>query len=304
MASRRNEGHALLWVGMALAGVFLALLLLGGGVAALWALGYLGPRRDPEAAGGKPSFTVPTPAGNGAAPFLPAGNPFANAGRGRLTAANCDKLKPGMTEAEVRALLGPPLSALQLSDVRGAGGLAERMVDTWPAKGITYAEGGEVVLWVYFNAAGRVVGALGTVEGKAVAVMVPPKDPFDNLRPGQMPNPFDRFPANPFLPGGMPPPGAPGGGMPAPPANPFAPAGPPAPAPPVLTRALYDRVQNGMSDAEVIAVLGQPTSKLGPQLNALGIQSTDSWQWSAGRASVKVHFRADRVFGKEAYNLP
>ena len=289
MASRRSEGHTLLWAGMGCGGAFLALLLLGGGVAALWALGYLGPRRGADAAGaradGKPD-TFPV------LPALPAGNPFANVLPGRkLTVANCEKVKPGMTEAEVRALLGPPVAEVPLFDVRGAGGLAERLADQWPVKGLSYAEGGND-LQVHLNRAGQVVMVTGTVDGKGIFAMAPLKSPFDNLPPGQMPSPFDRFPANSF------------GGMPGFPPGPFAPpGGAGAPAAPALSEALYNRVQFNMSEAEVAAVLGPPTMKLGPQLMPGGRQSADTWQWTAGAASVKVHFRDGRVVGKQSANL-
>src|ERR1700730_8314133 len=99
MTSRRSEGHLLLWVSLAFGGGLLALLLLGGGVATLWALGYLGPRRNADAAGAKPGFTghgLPRAGGAPALPALPVDNPFANPARGRLTAANCEGLKPGL----------------------------------------------------------------------------------------------------------------------------------------------------------------------------------------------------------------
>jgi hypothetical protein len=200
--TRRSGGRALLWVGMGCGGAALAVLVLGGGVAAQWALGYLGPKREADVASAKPAAP--------AAPVLPALPALPAPTRGRLSAANCEKLKLRMTEAEVKALLGPPAGELQLFDVRGAGGLAERLAEQWPTKGLSYAEGGEVVLWVYLNRTGQLVMVAGAVEGKAIFMKEPTKDPFDNLRPGQMPPPFERFPANPFMPGGAaPPPGAP-----------------------------------------------------------------------------------------------
>lgn len=211
MTRRRGESRALLWVGMGCGGALLAVLVLVGGVAALWALGYLGHRRGADS-GGPKSDWAEAAAPNPVAPFLPAGNPFVPR---KLTAAHCAKLKLDMTEAEVRALLGRPTVEMPgLADVKGMGGMAERMADQWPVKVFSYQEGANNLL-VHFNRTGRLVLAQGEVEGRPV-MLVKFVNPFDNLPPGQPPPPFERFPANPFFPGGMP-------GMP--PGNPFAPPG-------------------------------------------------------------------------------
>jgi hypothetical protein len=212
MTRRRSEDRTLLWVGMGCGGAFLALLVLGGGVTALWALGHLGHRRGADAAGAGPE-RAPNPV----VPFLPAGNPFVLR---RLTAAKCAKLKLDMTEAEVKALLGPPTAEMPgIADVKGMGGMAERMADQWPVKVFSYQEGANQ-LWVHFNRTGHLVLAQGEVDGQPVA-LVRWLNPFENLPPGELgkQKPFERFPANPFFPGGMPgmPPGGPG--------NPFAPPG-------------------------------------------------------------------------------
>jgi hypothetical protein len=193
---------------MGCGGAALAVLVLGGGMAVLWAVGYRGARREAEGAGDKPGFTIPLPAPNDVVPPLPAGNPFAPA-RGRLSAASCAKLKAGMTEAEVRALLGPPAAEIPFADVRSMGGMAAGLADQFPAKILTYQEGAND-LQVSLNVHGRLVMVTGTVEGKPVFVMAPLKGPFENLPPGQPPPPpFERFPPHPFLPGGAPAPGAP-----------------------------------------------------------------------------------------------
>lgn len=227
MTRRRGEDRTLLWVGMGCGGAFLALLVLGGGVATLWALGYLGHRRGADAAGAPPDLAPAAP--NPAMPFLPAGNPFANPPANpfvlrRLTATKCAKLKLDMTEAEVKALLGPPLREMPgLFDVKGMGGMAEGMADQWPVKVFWYMEGDNQLV-VHFNRSGHLVMANGEVDGQPV-FLVRVINPFDKIPPGELgkQKPFERFPANPFFPGGMP--GMPPGGPPGMPGNPFAPPG-------------------------------------------------------------------------------
>lgn len=217
MPRRGGEDHTLLWVGLGCGGALLGLLVLGGALTTLWALGFLPHRRS---AGAKPE-AAPAATPGPVVPFVPAGNPLAPLRpSGRLTAANCEKLKPGMTEAEVRAILGPPTSEVRMPDMRGMGGVPAEAVEMFPAKVLNYQEFFNQ-LQVSVNAAGRVAAINGMVGGRIFQEMAPPKGPNDNPPQGQQPAaPFGPFPGMPFPPGGVP-------GMPG---NPFAPpCGPPAP---------------------------------------------------------------------------
>jgi hypothetical protein len=268
MADRRSESHFLLWAGLGCGGAALALLVLGGGVTALWALGYLGPRRGRDVASAGPGAAPVAPAvDNAGPPGGPPANPFGNPAGGRLS-ANGDKLRLGMTEAEVRGLLGEPMMAIDLP--AELANMAGRVGDQMPAKSLHYVEGPNVI-GVHLNSAGRLIRASGALNGKVVLLGEAAGNPFAgvNVAPGVPPNPF-----------------APGGGAPA----------------PAVSRTLFDRVRHGMSEAEVLAVLGPPTAKLGPLAHPR-LQTTDTWQWTAGLTGIKVHFRDGRVVGKDGYNL-
>lgn len=59
-----------------------------------------------------------------------------------------------------------------------------------------------------------------------------------------------------------------------------------------LTEENFARVQDGMTEQEVIAILGKPTESQG--VNVLGV-SGGAWRWSDRNAVVAVHFVNGKV---------
>jgi hypothetical protein len=75
---------------------------------------------------------------------------------------------------------------------------------------------------------------------------------------------------------------------------------------PMLTGAVAKQMQ-GKTQAEVLAALGPPTQRLGPQtVRTLRreLVSSDSWKWDQGRGYLILHFRDGKVFGTRSVNLP
>jgi hypothetical protein len=58
-----------------------------------------------------------------------------------------------------------------------------------------------------------------------------------------------------------------------------------------VTRAMFNRLEKctpNTTEAEVIAIVGWPPKRLGPQQIAPGLNSTDTLQWSNGRSTITV----------------
>jgi hypothetical protein len=70
-----------------------------------------------------------------------------------------------------------------------------------------------------------------------------------------------------------------------------------------LTRGLYDSLKLGMSEAESLVQLG-PGTPLGPQTMRNGKKSTTSWKYVDGPASITLHFVDEKLVEKEDVNLP
>jgi DNA-directed RNA polymerase subunit RPC12/RpoP len=79
-----------------------------------------------------------------------------------------------------------------------------------------------------------------------------------------------------------------------------------APGPSRVTMGKAFSLKKGMSSDEVVRQLGEePTKKLGPQLMPDGTRSADTWQWSNGNGTLKVHFDANRkVIATKDKDLP
>jgi hypothetical protein len=224
----------------------------------------------------------------------------------RLTRANYDKVYPGMPEAELLALLGRPTKvddSMQAEAIRMAARLGVPAAQVQFSKRLIWERGGNSAR-ILVSADGLVVEKEGQFQAPPAVAVAPPA------------------PVNPLAPPVVQPPPVvdPPVVVPPPPATKASPANPPPPKadppPPVvvpdggrppLTSTLAKAMQ-GKTEAEVLAVLGAPTVRLGPQTFRVGrstFRSADSWQWlEPGGGYLILHFRNGTVFGTRSRNLP
>jgi hypothetical protein len=222
-----------------------------------------------------------------------------------VTKENYEKIKDGMSESEVTNILGSPTKS---NDLLG------NKISVWEddKKAI-------MITFVNNKVAGRLfvdgeefaaamnnmkIGGPNTNpfgdQKKETTVFKPPTDPIKNNNPNNNPwnmgdnankNPNN----NPFPPNKNP------NNNPFPPNknpnnNPFQPKNQPVADPTKCTKANLERVQNGMTLAEVSAILGPPTTN-----NALGDVNFLDWK-EQGQffPLVTIHMRGGKVTAKFA----
>jgi outer membrane protein assembly factor BamE (lipoprotein component of BamABCDE complex) len=71
-----------------------------------------------------------------------------------------------------------------------------------------------------------------------------------------------------------------------------------------LTRALADSLKPGTDLQDVLIQLGPVGQQLGPQDMPSGKKSTESWKYTDGQASLTLHFVDGKLAEKEENNLP
>jgi len=152
---RSAKAGIAVWVWIGIGGAFLLLVLIGGAATAailLWRPSAASPPGGPTAStpgGGAPAAGSDVSAPGGGAPV----------GGGSVTLANIQKLRKGMSEAEVTALLGPPTEFVKPTPVGDA--QADRKM-LWRS-----ARDPSLFLAVLLQN-GAVLGAYGKVDGRDV----------------------------------------------------------------------------------------------------------------------------------------
>jgi hypothetical protein len=208
----------------------------------------------------------------------------------RITKENYEKIKTGMTEAEVHNILGNPTDSFSMN-AGGFGGMNINMdmkTEGW--------RHGNTMIWINFSG-GKVLAKMGFFEGNDSSIdFSKPPLPNGMPNPGDKPNPwpFGNQPqgVNPN-PGQIPNPGQ----NPNPNPNPN-PGGGGVKQPEgggKVTKANFDKIQNGMTEQQVTELLG-PASESFP----LGDSRVLQWKDGNNVPLITIHTRNNKVVLKAA----
>jgi len=185
-----------------------------------------------------------------------------------VTKENYNKIKNGMTESEVTNILGSPT----------------RSQDFLGSKKSFWEDDNKVIMITFQS---RKVAGHAFIDAKDMA------NAMNNIKPGEQPKVIDPFgtgnnpkqDAAPWKVENKP--------------NPIQQPNKPVGNNPGVTKANFDRIQNGMTLQEVTAILGQPSEN-----TALGDVNFLKWNQAANVVPlVTIHMRQGKVVAKFSHNL-
>jgi hypothetical protein len=185
-------------------------------------------------------------------------------GGNRVTQENYQQINPGMTETEVQNLLGSPTQVLDSNAMGNHLGLNLKMA-TW--------KNGDNIIMVTFQD-GRVMNKMGAFEGQLGL------DPINGQPAGK--------PAWPFPGAPQPKPGQ--NQVPNFPRLPGADNNPGANVNNKVSKANLDNIQHGMTEDQVIAILGQPSNSF-----PLGGSRVLQWYDATRFPIITIHLRDGKV---------
>ena len=244
-----------------------------------------------------------------------------------LNETTYDKLKRGMTEAQVIDILGKPTETLDSNTAAGLSkGLMQNMksmswTQTPNSITVTFRNGkAEMIAGQFKDANGITTLRLGTKADQVALGQPPPPSPPPQIPPPSTPpavplvvQPPQSFPPPPTPP--VPPPTTPPAPLP-PPKTPPAPT-PPAPTPPVPPPAPSGPSKITKADAAVfaaavnkngvlqLATILPPTTQGKATKAPNGKAATELWTWHNGKGYMKIYFdKFGNVVEHESKDLP